>query len=272
MNRRRESFDDVAELYDQARPAYPPRLIDDLIEVTALGPDQRVLEIGPGTGQLTLPLANLGVSLIAVELGSRLADVTRRKLSRFKQAEVVVADFDQWRLPDTRFDLVVVGTAFHWLNPATRIQKCVDALRPGGTLAIIETHWGIAAGADPFFVASQSCYARWDPEHDSAFRAPRPEDLPEERGDLEESQLFEQIIHRRYLCHRAYSASQYCALLGTFSNILTLDKPSRTGFLACIGDMILTQFGGRIVRHDLYDLWLARTCDTSYDVTESLSC
>ena len=28
--RRRESFDEVAELYDRARPGYPQRLIDDL--------------------------------------------------------------------------------------------------------------------------------------------------------------------------------------------------------------------------------------------------
>jgi SAM-dependent methyltransferase len=126
---------------------------------------------------------------------------------------VVVADFDQWRLPDTRFDLVVAGTAFHWLNPATRIQKCVDALLPGGTLAIIETHWGVAAGDDPFFAASQACYACWDPDHDSTFRAPKPEDLPKKRDDLEESLLFAQITHRRYLCDRAYSASQYCGFL-----------------------------------------------------------
>ena len=35
--------------------------------------------------------------------------------------------------------------------------------------------------------------------------------------------------------------------------------PTRRGFLACIADLIESRFEGGIVRHDLYDLWLART-------------
>jgi SAM-dependent methyltransferase len=257
--RRRESFDEVAELYDRARPGYPQSLIDDLVDFTGLRGGHRVLEIGSGTGQLTVPLAERGVSLLAVELGSNLADVARRKLSRFDHAEVVVADFDQWVLPDRPFDLVVAATAFHWLDPATRIRKCADALRSGGTVAIVETRWGVRHGDDPFFAESQSCYARWDPGHDPSFQPPTLEDLPEERDDLASSHLFAEIAHRRYLYDREYSAAQYCDLLGTFSNVLAFDEPVRAGFLACIADLIQSRFAGRIVRHDLYDLWLART-------------
>jgi ubiquinone/menaquinone biosynthesis C-methylase UbiE len=51
--RRRTSFDDVAELYDKARPAYPTELIDDLVDLSSLSKESRVLEVGCGTGQLT---------------------------------------------------------------------------------------------------------------------------------------------------------------------------------------------------------------------------
>jgi ubiquinone/menaquinone biosynthesis C-methylase UbiE len=53
----RASFDDVAERYDRARPGYPAELFDDLAALTGLRAGDRVLEIGPGTGQATLPLA-----------------------------------------------------------------------------------------------------------------------------------------------------------------------------------------------------------------------
>ena len=139
------------------------------------------------------------------------------------------------------------------------MRKCTNALRPGGALAIVETRWGIGHGADPFFAESQSCYARWDPDHDPGFRQPTLEELPKERDDLASSQLFAEITHRRYLCDREYGTAQYCDLLSTFSNVLALDEPIRRGFLACIADLIESRFGGRIVRHDLYDLWLART-------------
>ena len=198
-----------------------------------------------------------------VELGSNLAEVVRRKLAPFEHAEVVTADFDDWVLPVEPFDMVVAATAFHWLDPARRVRKCAEALRPGGALAIIETHWGLGHGDDKFFAESQSCYARWDADHNPAFRPPTLEELSEERDDLASSQLFSQIMHSRYLCDREYDAVQYCDLLGTFSNVLAFDERTRSGFLACIADLIESRFGGRIVRHDLYDLWLARTSTRS---------
>jgi ubiquinone/menaquinone biosynthesis C-methylase UbiE len=261
--RRRESFDTVAELYDKARPGYPPRLVDDLVELTGVGKGDRVLEIGCGTGQLTVPLAERDVTLVAVELGSHLAEVARRKLATFEHAEVVIADFDTWALPDEPFDLVVAATAFHWLDPATRLRKCADALRPGGALAIVETHWGIGQSDDRFFAECQSCYARWDPDHDPSFWPPALEDLPDERDDLARSDRFAQTIHRRYLADREYSAAQYCDLLGTFSNILAFEERIRSGFLACIANLIESRFEGRIVQHDVHELWLARTSPES---------
>jgi len=53
----RSTFDEAAELYHRARPGYPAALFDDLAELTSIRPGSRVLEIGPGTGQATLPLA-----------------------------------------------------------------------------------------------------------------------------------------------------------------------------------------------------------------------
>ncbi len=257
--RRRESFDEVAELYEKARPGYPQQLIDELLELSDLGKGGRVLEIGSGTGQLTVPLTERGLSLVAVELGAHLAAVARRKLARFPHAEVVVADFDQWVLPSEPFDLVAVATAFHWLDPATRVRRCADALRSGGILAIVETRWGVSCGDDRFSLESQECYARWDPDHDPAFRPPRLEELSEECEALATSQLFEVIAHRRYRSEREYTAVQYRDLLATFSNIRALEQQARNGFLACIVDLIDSRFDGNIVRHDVYDLWLART-------------
>jgi SAM-dependent methyltransferase len=95
----RAIFDEAAELYDRARPGYPAALFDDLAELTPLRPGSRVLEIGPGTGQATLPLAERGYQVVAVELGADLAAVARRKLAGFPNVEVVTAAFEDWPLP-----------------------------------------------------------------------------------------------------------------------------------------------------------------------------
>jgi len=76
--RLRVTFDQAAELYDRARPGYPPALFTDLAELAGVGPGCRVLEIGCGTGQATGPLAERGCQVVAVELGAALAAAARR--------------------------------------------------------------------------------------------------------------------------------------------------------------------------------------------------
>ena len=53
----------AADVYDRSRPAYPPAAVDWLVE--HVGGD--VVEIGAGTGRLTLALAARGVRVVAVE-------------------------------------------------------------------------------------------------------------------------------------------------------------------------------------------------------------
>jgi SAM-dependent methyltransferase len=253
---RRDSFDSVAEEYDRARPGYPPQLLDDLVALADIRSGAKVLEIGPGTGQVSVALAARGARLVAVERGPNLAAATRRKLSRFKDAEVITADYDLWQAPPASFDAVVAATSFHWLAPSTRLARCAFALRPGGSLAIIQTRWGMNGASDPFFAASQACYSRWDPNDDPTYRQARPEDVPDPCGELTTG--FGDVAHRRYLCTRDYTAASYCDLLGTFSTVLALEESRRAGLLDCIATLIDSQFGGKIVRHDMYDLCVAR--------------
>lgn len=49
------TFDEDAELYDRARPGYPPALYDDLAELAGARSGSRVLKVGCGTGQATVP-------------------------------------------------------------------------------------------------------------------------------------------------------------------------------------------------------------------------
>jgi len=56
----RRLFDRSAIDYDAVRPGYPGALIEDLIAACEIPDDGVVLEIGCGTGQLTVPLAEQG--------------------------------------------------------------------------------------------------------------------------------------------------------------------------------------------------------------------
>lgn len=70
----RESFDKDAKGYDKSRLSYPDEVIDWIIDKTSVSPGETLLEIGPGTGQATLPLARRGYPIHCVELGQRLTE------------------------------------------------------------------------------------------------------------------------------------------------------------------------------------------------------
>jgi protein-L-isoaspartate O-methyltransferase len=257
--RRRESFDEVAELYDQARPGYPKSLVEDLVSLASVNSSSRVLEVGAGTGQLTTQLARSAADILAVELGVNLAEVLRRNVAGLSNVHVLVDDFDRWRPQGALFDLVVVATAFHWLNPTTRVQKAASLLRPGGMLAVIETHWVSRGAEDRFSVESQSCYAQWDPAHDPGFRPRELGDLKDRNEELEKAETFESILHRRHFCDRQFTARKYCDLLATFSGVRAFSDTARSGFLTCIASLIDTHFQGTITRRVIYELWLGQT-------------
>lgn len=245
-------------LYDRARPRYPRELVEDLFRLTGLRAGDRVLEIGCGTGQMTLPLAERGVRLIALEPGDALAALARRNLAGHPAAQVVESTFEAYRLPDAPFDLVISATAFHWIDPEIRVCKAAEALRPGGHLAVVETHWGAGPERDPFSVRSQDCYLRWDPEARPGFLPPTRKELPATRPELENAPAFGSVQRHLYEQLNRYSARGYVDLLGTFSNVRGLDEPARAGLLTCLGDLVDREFAGTLTRSDTRELWLAR--------------
>ena len=110
---RAASFANTAELYERARPGYPPDLIEALF--AEIGLDRpRILDVGAGTGKLTRQLVPYG-SVIAVEP----LDEMRAQLER------VVPDVDcrpgsaeAIPLPDASVDVVTVGQADdRWVKP-----------------------------------------------------------------------------------------------------------------------------------------------------------
>jgi SAM-dependent methyltransferase len=218
-----------------------------------------VLEIGPGTGQATVPLAERGCRVVAVELGGDLAAVARRTLARFPAVEVVTAAFEDWPLPAEPFDVVLAATAFHWIDPAVRVVKAADALRPGGALATISTEH-IAGGSASFFTEVQACYGRWDPDTPPEGAPPlkAAAEIPTSSDELDRSRRFGPATFRRYEWQRAYTTTSYIDVLLTYSGHRALDPRARAGLLDCIAHLIDTAHAGQITKRYLTELRVAQ--------------
>lgn len=253
----RRTFDEDAERYDRARPGYPAELVDDLLELA--GAPRDVLEVGCGTGQLTVPLAERGCRIAAVELGPGMAAVARRRLASFPGARVEVGAFESAAVPAGGFDAVVSATAFHWIDPAVRLHRAADALRPGGALALVTTDH-VAGGTEDFFVEVQACYERWDDDTPPGLRLSRADDIPPTTllaPDQPGRDRFGAATARSYDVDIPYSTAEYIDTLLTYSGHRALAPDSQKGLLDCIAELIDARYGGRIVKRYLNRLYVA---------------
>jgi SAM-dependent methyltransferase len=232
-------------------------MFDDLAEFAGIGAGCRVLEIGCGTGQATVPLAERGCRVVAVELGAAMAAVARQRLARFPLAEVVTSSFEDWPLPAEPFDVVLAATAFHWVDPAVRVAKSAGALRAGGALATIATHH-VAGGTEAFFTDVQLCYERFVPGTPPGMRLPAASAVGGDSRDLDDSGLFGPALFRGYERDLPYTTAAYRDLLRTYSNHRALEPAARTALLRCIGQLIDLRYGGHITKRYLTELRVAR--------------
>lgn len=258
---RRFAYDPIARQYDRARPRYPAALIDDIVAYADLSADAPILEIGCGTGQATLPLAQRGYALDCIELGPELAKVARENLAPFPKVTVIQADFDTAALQDAHYQLVLSATAFHWLDPATRFDKVHCLLQARGTLALC-WHLPVVTNISRAFVdAVQFVYQELAPELSRRYQPPpHPEDVTSEFAELiPASGLFDQLaIHKHYTATK-YRAAAYIELLDTFSDHRFLEPAKRRQLFVAIEDLIHSEFSGEILRETVALLYLARS-------------
>lgn len=249
-------FDEDALLYDQARPGYPDALVDDLFELAHLGPGAGIVEIGPGTGQATLPLVARGASVLALELGASLAAQLGRRTAGLP-VDIAVGAFEDIALPRGRSDAVVAFTAWHWLTPGVRMQQAHDALRPGGCLATVTTEH-VLGGTAQFFADAQRCYERWDPDTPPGLRLTPAEELPPWVDEVDTSELFAPAVRHRFTQDVTYSTRGYLDVLATYSGHRALSKERRRGLFACLERLIEGSYQGSVTKRYLYELRVAR--------------
>jgi SAM-dependent methyltransferase len=244
----RKTFGSVAELYDLARPTYPSVVFDDLTELASLEPGSRVLEIGPGTGKATAELVRRGYAVTGIELSSELAAIARRNVP---DAEIVVGDFENWEPEESSFDAVTAFTAFHWIAPELRYAKTARLIRSGGALAVVADPHVLPADGDPFFAEVQEDYDAVVPHPDN--RAPGPPEAIENwwAREMRTSGLFDPVAERRHLRPLVYTADEYLAVLGTFSDNLALPAAQREELFRRIHARIGARPGGTVTKHQL---------------------
>ncbi|NMB45574.1 MAG: class I SAM-dependent methyltransferase [Firmicutes bacterium] len=128
-------FDAVAELYESSRPGYPSLLIEDLLWLSRISPGAHILDVGCGTGKSTEPFARRGFQVCALDPGANMLALCKKKLQNHPNVTFENAAFETWPNGSDKFDLVISGTAFHWVTDAG-YRQLLRVLRPQGAVGV----------------------------------------------------------------------------------------------------------------------------------------
>ncbi len=249
------TFDTVASDYERLRPGYTKEVYREIFDYVSINRCSNVLEIGIGGGQATLPVLRTGCKLTAVEYGESFSALCRKKFSNFPNFSVITGKFEDTELEAEKYSLIYSASAFHWIPEEVGYNKVYSLLRSGGVFARFANHPFRDKGRPELSDEIQKLYAVYmnsaaPPKEYGAEDAEKTAGIAYKYG-------FQDIKYKLFYRTRSYSADDYTALLGTYSDHIALGEKIRTEFFSKIRDLIIS-YGGKITVYDTIDLQLAR--------------
>ncbi len=108
--------------------------LDELLTLTG---DERVLDVGAGTGAFAYALASRVREVVAVDADPEMAE--RARADAPENVEVVVGDGESLPFESFSFDLAVTArTLHHTPRPELVIAELARLTRPGGTILVVD--------------------------------------------------------------------------------------------------------------------------------------
>ena len=246
----RKIFDTIPEQFDKYRPRYSMELFDFLISSADIGPEKKVLEIGPGTGQATDPILKTGCDYHAIELGEHLCAKMREKYDQCPNFHIVNDDFITYDFRQQRFDLIYSAATIQWIPEETAFSKTYKLLKPGGTLAMMLTRSDYKTPNEELYQKIQELYSRY-------FKPEIPYTNGRFRYDNAPNYGFTDFREHDFHGRREMSPDEYVSFCGTHCDHIVIPEPYKTPFFEGLRNAV-EENGGKIVFEDTYVLYLAR--------------
>ena len=96
---------------------FDPAILGRIIEAASIGPDDTIVEIGPGPGRLTTLLSKVAKKVVAIELDSDLYIKLQDELAGRENVELVLGDALKYRYDDLGSFKVVANIPYYITTP-----------------------------------------------------------------------------------------------------------------------------------------------------------
>jgi SAM-dependent methyltransferase len=243
---KRTTFEEVSDLYEEIRSGYPEELVEDILSLSGITSDGRILEIGCGPGNATVSFARRGYRILAIELGDRLAALAVRNCHAYSGVKILNSAFEAWELEESAFDLAIAADAFHWIPPKVGYPKVAKALKDSGSAAFF---WNVPVDPE----------TDWSRAIDKVYQKTTPEFVnPDKRfttdwlmgivtENFKASGCFGEVTTKQYFWSETLTGEQYIKSLWTFSMHKGINEVVREKLYADILEVI-ERFGGKVTQ------------------------
>jgi len=161
--------------YARHRNGYPESFFSLLKSLGVGLPGQRILDLGTGTGALSIPFARQGAMVTGIDVApGQIAAARDRAEKEGLKIHFIEASAERTGLPSASFDAVTASMCWGYFDPGKAIPETLRVLATGGVLAVTSILWR-SRGAD---VASRSnaLIRRYNPLYGQRQGSPDEED------------------------------------------------------------------------------------------------
>lgn len=137
----------IADLYNRRSQNYDDgesrlKICHRLLEYSEISSQQHILDIGTGTGNLAIALAQMigaGGKVIGVDISVQMLDIARNKVKELllNNVEFQLADAEVLNYPANSFDRILCANTFPWIeDKQSALRLWHQFLKPGGIIGI----------------------------------------------------------------------------------------------------------------------------------------
>ncbi|MBE2213904.1 MAG: methyltransferase domain-containing protein [Opitutaceae bacterium] len=173
-------WDVASRDYLEHRPGYPDSYFELLQRLGVGLAGQDILDLGAGTGALTIPFARQGARVVGVDLSAGQIEAAREAAARQGVAiDFKVAPAEVTGLPDHAFDVISASMCWGYFDVTKMVVEVPRMLRAGGRLLIGSLLWQPDGDAHGIAARSNELIATYNPGIRTRERGVRGEIVPE---------------------------------------------------------------------------------------------
>jgi ubiquinone/menaquinone biosynthesis C-methylase UbiE len=129
----------LSKIYDRVNPfIWNEAMRTEALDLLDIGPDDRVLDVGCGTGFATEGLLEHTENVYGLDQSPHQLEEAFEKFGRRGPVQFTLGDAERLPFDDDAFDVVwSSGSIEYWPNPVEALRECRRVARPGGEVLVV---------------------------------------------------------------------------------------------------------------------------------------